>query len=142
MKTPATRFKIEVNGTRFSEATVSLEDQLEVNLVSLAGQEAAVLAVTAFIPGEPKGGNYVRSENLVLTPGNRVEITLSAVEDGSTNVGAPDPELQRELSQEHETGCSFCGKSSSEVERLIAGSQAFICDECVLLCQKIIREEV
>ena len=114
MKTPATKFEVEVNGKRFSAATVSLEDQLEVNLGNLAGQETAVLTVTAFIHGEPRGGNYVRSENLVLTPGDRVQITLSAAEDASTDVGPPDAQLQRELSQEPETSCSFCGKRSSK----------------------------
>ena len=37
--------------------------------------------------------------------------------------------------------CSFCGKSQHEVERLIAGSQVFICNECVQLCNNIICEE-
>ena len=38
--------------------------------------------------------------------------------------------------------CSFCGKSQSEVRKLIAGPSVFICDECVDLCIDIIREEV
>ncbi|MCH2669240.1 MAG: AAA family ATPase, partial [Gammaproteobacteria bacterium] len=38
--------------------------------------------------------------------------------------------------------CSFCGKSQHEVRKLIAGPQVFICDECVELCNDIIREEV
>ena len=38
--------------------------------------------------------------------------------------------------------CSFCGKSQHEVRKLIAGPSAFICDECVELCNDIIREEV
>lgn len=38
--------------------------------------------------------------------------------------------------------CSFCGKSQSEVRKLIAGPSVFICDECVELCNDIIREEV
>ena len=37
--------------------------------------------------------------------------------------------------------CSFCGKSQHEVRKLIAGPQVFICDECVDLCNDIIREE-
>jgi ATP-dependent Clp protease ATP-binding subunit ClpX len=37
--------------------------------------------------------------------------------------------------------CSFCGKSQHEVTRLIAGPQVFICNECVDLCNDIIREE-
>lgn len=37
--------------------------------------------------------------------------------------------------------CSFCGKSQHEVKKLIAGPTVFICDECVELCNDIIREE-
>ena len=46
----------------------------------------------------------------------------------------------------HEDGkllyCSFCGKSQHEVRKLIAGPSVFICDECVDLCNDIIREEL
>jgi ATP-dependent Clp protease ATP-binding subunit ClpX len=38
--------------------------------------------------------------------------------------------------------CSFCGKSQHEVRKLIAGPSVFICDECVELCNDIIREEM
>ncbi|MDR5858424.1 ATP-dependent Clp protease ATP-binding subunit ClpX [Halomonas eurihalina] len=38
--------------------------------------------------------------------------------------------------------CSFCGKNQNEVRKLIAGPSVYICDECVDLCNDIIREEV
>src|SRR3990167_869531 len=38
--------------------------------------------------------------------------------------------------------CSFCGKSQHEVKKLIAGPSVFVCDECVELCNEIIRDEV
>ena len=38
--------------------------------------------------------------------------------------------------------CSFCGKSQHEVRKLIAGPSVFICDECIDLCNDIIREEI
>ncbi len=38
--------------------------------------------------------------------------------------------------------CSFCGKSQHEVKKLIAGPSVFICDECIELCNEIIRDEV
>ena len=38
--------------------------------------------------------------------------------------------------------CSFCGKSQHEVKKLIAGPSVFICDECIELCNDIIRDEV
>ncbi len=37
--------------------------------------------------------------------------------------------------------CSFCGKSQNEVKKLIAGSTAFICDECIELCADVIKKE-
>ena len=37
--------------------------------------------------------------------------------------------------------CSFCGKSQTEVKKLIAGPSVFVCDECVELCNDIIKEE-
>ncbi|MCI7238918.1 MAG: ATP-dependent Clp protease ATP-binding subunit ClpX [Anaerococcus sp.] len=40
-----------------------------------------------------------------------------------------------------EVRCSFCGKDSSQVERMIAGPDAYICNECVDLCHEIISEE-
>ena len=38
--------------------------------------------------------------------------------------------------------CSFCGKNRRQVKKLIAGPHAFICDECVGLCNDIIEEEL
>ena len=38
--------------------------------------------------------------------------------------------------------CSFCGKSQHEVKKLIAGPSVFVCDECIELCNEIIRDEI
>jgi len=38
--------------------------------------------------------------------------------------------------------CSFCGKSQHEVRKLIAGPSVFVCDECITLCNDIMREEI
>lgn len=53
------------------------------------------------------------------------------------------------MSEDHKDGgngkllyCSFCGKSQHEVKKLIAGPSVYVCDECVELCNDIIREEV
>ena len=45
-------------------------------------------------------------------------------------------------SQEKLLYCSFCGKSQHEVKKLIAGPSVFICDECIALCDDIIRDEL
>ncbi|WP_028841371.1 ATP-dependent Clp protease ATP-binding subunit ClpX [Thermodesulfobacterium hveragerdense] len=44
-------------------------------------------------------------------------------------------------SKDQELRCSFCGKPQSEVRKLIAGSSAYICNECVELCNEILEEE-
>src|ERR1019366_8950224 len=38
--------------------------------------------------------------------------------------------------------CSFCGKSQHEVRKLVAGPSVFVCDECITLCNDIMREEI
>ena len=38
--------------------------------------------------------------------------------------------------------CSFCGKSQHEVRKLIAGPSVFICDECIDLCNEVLRDEL
>lgn len=38
--------------------------------------------------------------------------------------------------------CSFCGKTNHETQRLVAGPEVFICDECVFLCLSILIEEM
>nr|MDJ0623478.1 ClpX C4-type zinc finger protein [Desulfocapsaceae bacterium] len=37
--------------------------------------------------------------------------------------------------------CSFCGKNQDEVNKLIAGPDVFICDECIDLCNEIVQDE-
>ena len=48
-----------------------------------------------------------------------------------TDSGSPDDTLY----------CSFCGKNQHEVKKMIAGTASFICDECIVLCMDIIRED-
>ena len=38
--------------------------------------------------------------------------------------------------------CSFCGKTHDQVRRIVAGPGVYICDECVLLCQEIVADDV
>ena len=42
------------------------------------------------------------------------------------------------IQREYTLSCSFCGKRQEDVRRLVAGQNAFICDECVELCNEII----
>ena len=43
--------------------------------------------------------------------------------------------------KEPECKCSFCGKNQDEVEKLIAGPDVYICDECIELCNEIVLED-
>lgn len=45
------------------------------------------------------------------------------------------------LNKNKELACSFCGKSQSSIEKLIAGSGIYICNECVDECYEIVHEE-
>ena len=52
-----------------------------------------------------------------------------------------DKETDNDRKQDKLLYCSFCGKSQNDVRKLIAGPSVFVCDECVELCNEIIREE-
>ena len=49
---------------------------------------------------------------------------------------------EKKSSSEKMLYCSFCGKSQHEVKKLIAGPSVFICDECIELCNDIVRDEI
>ncbi len=49
---------------------------------------------------------------------------------------------QKKSGQEKMLYCSFCSKSQHEVKKLIAGPSVFICDECIELCNDIVRDEI
>jgi ATP-dependent protease Clp ATPase subunit len=59
--------------------------------------------------------------------------------DQDKAAGSPGP--QPEPEKEHGLRCHFCGKSSRDVDTLIAGPGVFICDACVEISEEIIREE-
>ena len=50
--------------------------------------------------------------------------------------------VEKKSSTEKMLYCSFCGKSQHEVKKLIAGPSVFICDECIELCNDIVRDEI
>jgi ClpX C4-type zinc finger len=139
MDKQATRFEVQVNGKLVADATVSIADQLEINLASVTGQDGAVLAVTAFIPGASSRDSYVHTQNTVLSPGDRVSISLETVaQAGATLVTASTGEPDEQVDADSAATCSFCGKTSHEVGGMIAGPKAFICDECVSMCHEIV----
>lgn len=53
----------------------------------------------------------------------------------------PDDSDDSDDSERPPLRCSFCGKTQTEVRKLIAGPQVFICDECVHLCLEILEAD-
>jgi hypothetical protein len=142
MKTSATRFAVLVNGELLTDATVGVADQLEINLASVTGQDGAVLAVTAFLPDAPKRDSYVHTRDTLISPGDTVTISLEAVKGAAqTHVKGPPIQVGDETSEEPAMICSFCGKTNLDVEKIVAGTNAFICNECVAMCHEIVSYE-
>jgi hypothetical protein len=138
--TRPTRFEVQVNGERFAEANVNIEDQVEINLASVAGQDSAVLQVTAFIPNAGKSGHFIYSERAVVESGDTVTIVLNAVGRAAlTGIDEPASAVDAD-DYASAVVCSFCGKNQDEVRKLIAGKGVFICDECVGLCHDAVQE--
>lgn len=50
--------------------------------------------------------------------------------------------MSRNIHDQEEFFCSFCGKSQDEVNKIVAGPDVYICDECVELCRMIIKEDI
>src|SRR5262245_8157451 len=137
-----TRFEIQVNEMLVAAATVSLANQLEINLVSLPGEEDAVLTVTAFLPNAPKKDHYVHTRNTVVSPGDTLTIELRNVKRAtSTRLDTPSGGAADVSAVSGAVKCSFCGKSQHEVRKVVAGSDVIICDQCVALCNDIMSNE-
>jgi hypothetical protein len=137
-----TRFEIQLNEKLIAAATLSLSDQVEINLVSLPGQEDAVLTVTAFLPNAPKKDHYLHTRNTVVSPGDTLTIALEDVKTAiSTRLDTPTGGAADVSATSGVVRCSFCGKSQHEVRKVVAGPDVIICDECVALCNDIMSNE-
>jgi hypothetical protein len=118
-----------------------------------AGARRALVAAATL--ARHAGCSQVGTEHLlgvlVLDPGSRARRVLIQL---GASIPAIKEELECYLRPEGERGrrrrrmgrnaqlvCSFCGKSQQQVRKLIAGPGAYICDECVGLCNEIIAEE-
>lgn len=141
MSKQGTQFDVQINGKTLATATINVADQFEVNLVSLTGQDDAVLAVTAVLADAPaEQDSNVRSETTVISPGDTVTISLQVAK------GA-DSRVETALSTDDEPThgepmkCSFCGKSQHEVLKVVAGPNVIICDECIALCHDIVSQD-
>jgi hypothetical protein len=137
-----TKFELQLNGKQIATATIGISDQLEINLVSLPGQDNAVLAVTAFLPDAPKRDHYVHTRNTVISSGDTITIALEEVNGAETTVVATESADDDDSPSAHDAmKCSFCAKSQHEVRKVVAGPDVIICDECIALCHDIVSNE-
>jgi stringent starvation protein B len=63
----------------------------------------------------------------------------SLVEQSGLKAHLPRPDMSRRRVPDHSLSCSFCGKSQSAVEKLIAGPSVYICNECVSIADEAMR---
>lgn len=89
-------------------------------------------------PHRTENGQFFNDQFAKLEAGLRSETTAvrMAFEFGEVHVMS-----KRGNDKSSDLFCSFCGKSQSEVKKLIAGPSVYICDECIELCNDIIAEE-
>lgn len=85
---------------------------------------------------------YLEPTTITDEEGNEVEATEEALEQSFLEwVKSGIEKVYRAAGSTLHFSCSFCSKSRTEVRRLIAGPEVFICDECVGLCVEILAEE-
>jgi hypothetical protein len=88
-------------------------------------------------------GRIVQGESEWVYPLPKRKETTVAQEQGAVAGGRIRGGLFRDKQEYVVTplACSFCGKDKSRVERLIAGPNVFICNQCVVLCNEILAKE-
>ncbi len=134
-------FEILLNGKILCDASVSDEDQLETALVKLTGHDKPVLNVTVFSPSKKYLRKYSSWQSKVVGIGDEVTIKINEIEDELDSYLDGADEDQREKKElESNIFCSFCGKGNLEVDQMIAGETAFICNECIDFCSDTVNE--
>ena len=134
-------YEISVNGEKLCEIGVNEEDQLEVALAKLVGDDGGVLNITALLPCSPQRKKSLEWETYYLQVGD--EITVKTREATARQATYLDDYREPDEEDESESTifCSFCGKGNLEVEKIVAGNDAFICEECIQLCTDILDSE-
>lgn len=103
-------------------------------------------AITEYIHGEKNSLPEIEQNRVGKYLKNLVRIQKATV-----SLDFADRQVKRELNKQHiepyteaeEIKCSFCGKSSNEVEQMIVASDDIcICNECVGLCSEVLQEEM
>ena len=131
-------YTISVNGEKLCEVGVQEEDQLEVALAKLAGDESGVLNLTALLPSCSGPDNALSWETYYVDVGDEVCITI---QNSPREGGAYLDDYRPEEDETDPLRCSFCRKTSREVKQIVSGNDAFICNECIGMCVDILDTE-
>ena len=118
---------------------------------ALVSAEAVEAMRRAAAMAQQAGRSEVGTEHLLaalaLDPGSRARRVLShlgvsaaALKKGLDSYIGPGKQRRRKRGKA-DLACSFCGKSQTQVQKLIAGPGVYICDECIDLCNEILTEE-
>jgi hypothetical protein len=130
---------VKVNDELLYEANITEEDQFEIAFAKLLGDSAAVLNVTGFVPSSLEDKKYFNWESQRIYSNDEITIHLQQ-KQGNHETSFVSHEEEEDEEAESSMVCSFCGKGDLEVKKMIAGENAFICNECVDLCQDIISD--
>lgn len=98
-------------------------------------------------PAQERWARFDRATKTLAAVGSTTDSTLAEVAAAHHELAAAANELAEHLERAAPTGqnrpasCSFCGLTTQQVTRLIAGPGVSICDQCIELCNEIITEE-
>ncbi len=134
------QYEIKSNGEVVCTAKVDEHDQLEVAIAKLVGYESPVINITAFLSSSPESSDPVVWETQKIEVGDEITITSKEIISETSSVNG-DHYDEEDENYGSDMFCSFCGKGNHEINKMIAGEQAFICDECVELCSDIVESE-
>jgi hypothetical protein len=118
---------------------------------ALVSAEAVEAMRRAAAMAQQAGRSEVGTEHLLaalaLDPGSRarrvlshLDVSIAAIKKGLDSYVGPGKRRRRKR-RKADLACSFCGKSQTQVKKLIAGPGVYICDECIDLCDEIVAEE-
>ncbi len=135
------QYEIKKNGEIICTAAVDEFDQLEVALAKLIGDDISILNVTAFIPSCAESNDYISWETRKVEIGDEITISTKEIPTESAPFIDGEHDEEEDENPESEIYCSFCGKGNLEIDQMVSGDEAFICNECIELCSDIVKSE-
>ena len=131
------------NGKRLCVMGHEKADSMQISLMYVKRDNALILTTDADVSQTPdlrETLSWLRDQP-AIREGDTIELRLA--HDLVPDPGHVSHSFGKRVTGEkqQELYCSFCGKSQHKVKRLIAGPHVFICNECVGLCNDIIRDE-